>query len=54
MKLSENLLTLANIRPGEGQLVGWMVLYAILSTTTNVLTSTAAYALFLSEFDAQR
>src|SRR5262245_30224548 len=48
----QNLLAFLNIRPGEGRLVGLVLLYAILLYTVNVLTHTASYALFLAEFGA--
>src|SRR4051794_2726664 len=54
MTLSNSLMKFANLRRGEGQVFTWVLLYAILSTTMYLLASTAAYALFLSEFDAQR
>ena len=50
--LRQNLLVFLNIRPGEGRLVGLVLLYAILLFTVNVLTRTASYALFLAEFGA--
>lgn len=48
------LLTFANIRPGEGAIVAWVLLYGVLTETVNTLLYTATYALFLSKFDAQR
>ncbi|CAN5874916.1 hypothetical protein BH10CHL1_BH10CHL1_38210 [soil metagenome] len=54
MTVSNSLMKFANIRRGEGKVFTWVLLYAILSTMMYLLASTAAYALFLSEFDAQR
>lgn len=42
-----------NIRPGEGRLVGWMLIFALLMGLPSLMTETAAYSLFLAEFDAQ-
>jgi HEAT repeat protein len=42
-----------NLRPGESRLVVLILLYTIGAFTANVLTYTAAYALFLAKFDAQ-
>ena len=42
-----------NLRPGEGRLVLLILLFTIGAFTANVLTYTAAYALFLAKFDAQ-
>jgi len=42
-----------NLRPGESRLVMLILLYTIGAFTANVLTYTAAYALFLAKFDAQ-
>ena len=42
-----------NMRPGESRLVALILLFTIGAFTANVLTYTAAYALFLAKFDAQ-
>jgi ATP/ADP translocase/HEAT repeat protein len=47
------LMSIFNVRSGEGQLVSLVLAYAILLYTANVLARTASYALFLAEFDAQ-
>ncbi len=48
-----NLFSALNIRPGEGRLVGWLLIYALFMGIPNLVTETAAYSLFLAEFDAQ-
>lgn len=47
------LHTFVDLRADEAPLVGWVVLYTLCATTTDLLINTAAYALFLSIFDAQ-
>ncbi|MCB8946102.1 MAG: cyclic nucleotide-binding domain-containing protein [Ardenticatenaceae bacterium] len=46
------LLSLLNIQADEARLVGLMLAYAILLYAANVLAQTAAYALFLTQFNA--
>ena len=53
MLVADRLSRLANIRPGEGKVVAWVLLYAVVASATDLLGNTAAYALFLNEFDAQ-
>jgi len=48
-----SLFSTLNIRPGEGWLVGWMLVFAFFMGLPILLTETAAYSLFLAEFDAQ-
>lgn len=48
----DRLRTLLDVHPGEGQLVGLVLAYAILLYASNVLARTASYALFLTTFDA--
>ncbi len=53
MKLRQQLLTLFNIRPGEGRLVFLLLLqYFFLGVAFN-FTLAGAFALFLAEFDSQ-
>lgn len=52
-RLNQRLLSLFNVYPGEGRLVLWVLTYAILLYTANVLVRTASYALFLTAYDAQ-
>ena len=49
---ANKLLSVFNIHPGEGRLVGLVLLYAILLYMANVLARTASYALFLAQFGA--
>ncbi|MEZ4862409.1 MAG: Npt1/Npt2 family nucleotide transporter [Caldilineaceae bacterium] len=49
-----DLRALVDVRAHEVTLVGWVLLYTLCATTTELLVNTAAYALFLSTFDAQR
>ena len=46
------LLSRLGIRPGERRLVGLMLLYALFIGAPGLLTETAAYSLFLVEYDA--
>lgn len=48
-KLSSTL----NIRPGEGRLVSWMLIYAMFMGIPALITETAAYSLLLESFSAQ-
>jgi ATP/ADP translocase/HEAT repeat protein len=48
-----SLFSMLNIRPGEGRLVGWMLIFALLMGLPSLMTETAAYSLFLAEFGAQ-
>lgn len=48
-----DLLALVDVRAEEGLLVGLVLLYTFCATMTDILVNTAAYALFLSAFDAQ-
>lgn len=50
----QKLSKLFNIHPGEGALVLLVLGYAILLYISNVFTRTASYALFLSQFDANK
>ncbi|MCB0163732.1 MAG: HEAT repeat domain-containing protein [Anaerolineae bacterium] len=52
MNLSKLLSTL-NIRPGEGRLVSWMLIYAMFMGIPALITETAAYSLLLESFSAQ-
>lgn len=52
MNLSKLLSTL-NIRPGEGRLVSWMLIYAMFMGVPALITETAAYSLLLESFSAQ-
>ncbi|MFN8444102.1 MAG: Npt1/Npt2 family nucleotide transporter [Caldilineaceae bacterium] len=49
-----NLRSMIDVRAQEVPLVGLVLLYALCATTTDILISTTAYALFLDTFDAQR
>lgn len=42
-----------DVRAEEAVLFGWVLLYTLCATTTDLLINTAAYALFLSVFDAR-
>jgi AAA family ATP:ADP antiporter len=48
-----SLFSTLNIRSGEGWPVGWMLVFALLMGLPSLMTETAAYSLFLAEFDAQ-
>jgi len=52
MPAVNKLLTLIDIRPNEGKLVVWMLLFSLLAETINTIVYTVAYALFLNAFDA--
>ncbi|MCB0211628.1 MAG: hypothetical protein KDJ52_19985 [Anaerolineae bacterium] len=47
------ILNTLNIRPGEGWLVSWMLIYAFFMGIPALITETAAYSLFLEKFSAQ-
>lgn len=47
------ILNALNIRPGEGWLVSWMLVYAFFMGVPALITETAAYSLFLEKFNAQ-
>lgn len=53
LTLRRKLSTLFNIHPGEGRLVLEVLAYAILLYAAHVLAQTAAFSLFLAEFDVQ-
>lgn len=48
-----DLHSLVDVRAEEGLLVGLVLLYTFCATMTDILVNTAAYALFLTAFDAQ-
>lgn len=48
-----DLHALVDVRADEALLFGWVLLYTLCATTTDLLINTAAYALFLSRFDAR-
>ena len=50
----ERLLNAANIRPSEGRIVAWVFLFTVLCFAASILAYSAAYALFLNVFSAQR
>jgi ATP:ADP antiporter, AAA family len=50
----ERLLNAANIRPSEGRIVAWVFLFTVLCFAASVLAYSAAYAIFLNVFSAQR
>jgi HEAT repeat protein len=54
MTLSQRLWALVNVRPEEAPIVRLVLLLAALIGVTRLLGSTAAFALFLDRFDAQR
>ncbi|MCB0170460.1 MAG: HEAT repeat domain-containing protein [Anaerolineae bacterium] len=47
------ILSTLNIRPGEGRLVSWMLIYAMFMGIPALITETAAYSLLLESFSAQ-
>ncbi len=52
--LTRKLLTVVDLRAGEGYLVGLILGYTFCSYATDLLIYTTAYTLFLNDFDAQR
>ena len=44
------ILSVLNIRSGEGWLVSWMLVYAFLMGIPALVLETAAYSLFLQEY----
>ncbi|MEZ4680328.1 MAG: Npt1/Npt2 family nucleotide transporter [Caldilineaceae bacterium] len=54
MTLSQRLWAFASVRPDEAPIVRLVLLLAALIGVTRLLGSTAAFALFLDRFDAQR
>jgi hypothetical protein len=47
------LASIFNIRPGEGRLVGLLLLHSYLLEIPTLFIGTASYALFLSKFGAE-
>ena len=54
MMAGQRLWTLVRVRPEEIVLVSLVLLLATFTGATRLLSSTAAYALFLDSFGAQR
>jgi ATP/ADP translocase len=53
MRLRNSLSLLLNVRPGEGRLVLLLLAHFFCIGVARIFTRTAAYTLFLVEFDAQ-
>ena len=49
----DKLASLLNVAPGEGRLVALLFLHSFLLGMANNFVQTAAFALFMTEFDAQ-
>lgn len=49
----QRLSNLLNIQPGEGKLVGWMLFFNFCFGITDIFVYSAAYSLFLAQFDAK-